>query len=154
MCRPAYLSGLSVIFPDRHPELRHPGDMVKLSMAGQVSQIFSPSYPPPPPPPPPPRLRCVSLLAQSICVTCWVKVEWPCTCVVSTKKVCSSFRLVAILFAWADPNILHSRFQSELVLKISRNVMASKRTSEAPRQDWDAKKPRILQKFLLDYTTN
>ena len=106
------------------------------------------------PPPPPPRLRCESLLAQSICVTCWVKVEWPCTCVVSTKKVCSSFRLVAILFAWADPNILRSRFQSELVLKISRNVMASKRTSEAPRQDWDAKKPRILQKFLLDYTTN
>ena len=32
--------------------------------------------------------------------------------------------------------------------------MASKRTSEAPRQDRDAKKPRILQKFLLDYTTD
>ena len=72
----------------------------------------------------------------------------------STKKVCSSFRLVAILFAWADPNILRSRFPSELVLKILRNVTASQRTSEAPRQDWDAKKPRILQKFLLDYTTN
>ena len=32
--------------------------------------------------------------------------------------------------------------------------MASKRTSEAPRQDRDTKKPRILQKFLLDYTTD
>ena len=30
-CRPAYLSGLSVIFPDRHPELWHSGDTVKLS---------------------------------------------------------------------------------------------------------------------------
>ena len=69
----------------------------------------------------------------------------------STKK---SFRLVAILFAWADPYILRSRFLSELVLKISRDVMASKRTSEAPWQDRDAKKPRILQKFLLDYTTD
>ena len=29
--RPAYLSGLSVIYPDRHPELWHSGDMVKLS---------------------------------------------------------------------------------------------------------------------------
>ena len=32
--------------------------------------------------------------------------------------------------------------------------MASKRTSEAPRQDQDTKKPRILQKFLLDYTSD
>ena len=32
--------------------------------------------------------------------------------------------------------------------------MASKRTSEVPRQDRDAKKPRILQKFLHDYTTD
>ena len=32
--------------------------------------------------------------------------------------------------------------------------MASKRMSEAPRQDQDAKKPWILQKFLLDYTTD
>ena len=39
-------------------------------------------------------------------------------------------------------------------MKISRNVMASKRTSKVPRQDRDAKKPRILQKFLLDYTTD
>ena len=73
---------------------------------------------------------------------------------VSTKKFCSSFRLVAILFAWADPYILRSCFPSELVLKILRNVMASKRMREAPGQDWDAKKPRILQKFLLDYTTD
>ena len=71
----------------------------------------------------------------------------------STKKV-STFHLVAILFAWAKSYILRSRFPSELVLKISRNVMASKRTSEAPRQDQDAKMPRILQKFLLDYTTD
>ena len=39
-------------------------------------------------------------------------------------------------------------------LKISRNIMAIKRTREAPRQDWDAKKPLILQKFQLDYTTD
>ena len=32
--------------------------------------------------------------------------------------------------------------------------MASKRTSKAPRQDRDAKKPRILKKFLLAYTTD
>ena len=32
--------------------------------------------------------------------------------------------------------------------------MASKRMSKAPRQDQDAKKPRILQKFLLDYTND
>ena len=69
-------------------------------------------------------------------------------------KICSSFCLVAIQFAWANPNVLHSRFLSELVLKISRNVMVSKRTSEVPRQDWDAKKPRILQKFLCGYTTD
>ena len=146
VCRPAYLSGL--IFPDRHPELWHSGDTVKLS-AGWLSQpdffLFLI---------PPPRLSCKSSLAPSICITCWVKVEWPCACIVSTKKVCSSFRLVAILFAWADPYILHSRFPSELVLKISQNMMASKRTSKAPRQDWDTKKPRISQKFLLDYTTN
>jgi len=37
--RPAYLSGLSVIFPDGHPELRHFGDTVKLS-AGWLSQPF------------------------------------------------------------------------------------------------------------------
>ena len=81
-------------------------------------------------------------------------VEWPCACVVSATKVWSSFRLVAILFAWADPYVLYYRFPYELVLKISRTVMVSKRTSEAPRQDRDAKKPRILQKFLLDYTTD
>ena len=72
----------------------------------------------------------------------------------STKKVCSSFHLVAILFAWASPYILCSRFPSDLVLKILRDVMVSKRKSKALRQDRDAKKPRILQKFLLDYTTN
>ena len=72
----------------------------------------------------------------------------------STKKVRSSFHLVAILFAWANSYILRSHFPSELVLKISWNVMASKRMSEAPRQDQDAKKPWILQKFLLDYTTD
>ena len=32
--------------------------------------------------------------------------------------------------------------------------MSSKRTSKAPRQDRDTKNPRILQKFLLDYTTD
>ena len=46
-------------------------------------------------------------------------------------KICSSFHLVAILFAWANPNVLHSCFPPELVLKILWNVMASKRTSEA-----------------------
>ena len=39
-------------------------------------------------------------------------------------------------------------------MKTSQDVMASKRTSEAPRQDQATKKPRILQKFLLDYTTD
>ena len=32
--------------------------------------------------------------------------------------------------------------------------MVSKRTNKAPRKDRHAKKPRILQKFLLDYTTD
>ena len=43
--RPAYLSDLSVIFLDRHPELQHSGDTVKLS-AGWPSQpdfFFFPS---------------------------------------------------------------------------------------------------------------
>ena len=41
--RPAYLSGLSVIFLERHPELPHSGDTVKLS-AGWPSQpdVFLP----------------------------------------------------------------------------------------------------------------
>ena len=85
--RPAYLSGLSTIFPDKHPKLRHSGNRVKPS-AGRLNDPENPQKES--------RHSCESLHALLAFAGVLVKVEWHWACV-KTKSLESCKSLHALV---------------------------------------------------------